>query len=247
MENSHLPGPRGNLELAHSFAESISGMHIDEWQWDFLMEMAGTTAAAAPVNTPGEFLPFCALLAMGAMYGNGLPRPRRRAALAALIAASSDARWRVREGVAMGLQLIGERDLPALRTIVTDLLPTASYLEMRAIAAGLAHPPILGDAEFALFCVDTARTILAALSRAEPKARKTEAFKILRQGMGYSVSVFAAHSPVEGFTLMRKSAAVRDPDISWIIRENLKKKRLTGPYPEDVKKVQIILEEANAR
>jgi hypothetical protein len=211
------------------------------------MEMAGTSPANAPVNTPGEFLPFCALLALGALYGNGLPRPRRRAALSTLIAASSDARWRVREGVAMGLQLIGERDLPALRAIVTDWLPKASYLEMRAIAAGLAHPPILGDADFALWSVHTARTILAAITRAEAKARKTEAWKILRQGMAYSVSVLTAHSPMEGFTLMRKSAAVRDPDMAWIISENLKKKRLTGPFPEDVKKVQIILEEANAR
>ena len=196
---------------------------------------------------PGEFLPFCALLAMGALYGNGLPRARRRAALATLIASASDARWRVREGVAQGLQLIGERDRAALRAIVTDWLPTASWLEMRAIAAGLAHPPLLGDAELALFSIDTARTILAALSRADAKARKTEAFKILRQGMGYALSVFTAHSSAEGFLLMRKSAAVRDPDMAWIIRENLKKKRLTGPFPGDVKKVQIILEEANAR
>jgi hypothetical protein len=247
MENSNLPGPRGNLELAHSFARAIAGMHIDDWQWDFLMEMARTSAANAPVNTPGEFLPFCALLALGALYGDGLPRPRRRTALAALISSASDTRWRVREGVAMGLQLIGERDLPALRAIVTDWLPKASWLEMRAIAAGLAHPPILGDAEFAVFSVDTARIILAALTRADAKARKTEAFKILRQGMGYCVSVFTAHSPAEGFTLMRKSAAVHDSDMAWIISENLKKKRLSAPYPEDVKKVQIILEEARAR
>jgi hypothetical protein len=247
MENSNLPGPRGNLELAHSFAASIAAMHIDDWQWDFLMEMAGTSAAKAPVNTPGEFLPFCALLALGALYGNGLPRPRRRAALATLIAASSDTRWRVREGVAMGLQLIGERDPSALRGIVSDWLPSASFLEMRAIAAGLAHPPLLGDADFALFCVETAATILSAISRVDAKLRKTEGFKVLRQGMGYAVSVYVAHSPAEGFTLLRKSAAVRDSDIAWIIRENLKKKRISGPYPEDVGKVELIAEEANAR
>ncbi len=247
MENSNLPGPRGNLELAHSFAESIAAMHVDDWQWDFIMEMAGMSAKDAPVNTPGEFLPFCALLALGAMYGNGLPRPRRRSALATLIAASSDVRWRVREGVAQGLQLIGERNPAALQTIVTDWLPAASLLEMRAIAAGLAHPPLLGDAAFALFSVGTARTILTTFTRADERARKTEAFKILRQGLAYCLSVYTAHCPAEGFTLMRRSAAVRDSDMAWIIKENLKKKRLTEPFPEDVKKVQAILEEANAR
>ena len=247
MENSNLPGPRGNLELAHSFAASVADMHLDDWQWDFLMEMAGTSVANAPVNTPGEFLPFCALLAFGALYGNGLPRPRRRGALAALIAASSDVRWRVREGVAQGLQLIGERNPAALRTIVTDWLPTSSLLEQRAIAAGLAHPPLLGDAGFALFSVETARTILSAVTRADGKTRKTEPFKILRQGMAYCLSVYTAHCPAEGFTLLRKSAAIRDPDMAWIIKENLKKKRLRAPFPEDVKKVQLILDEANAR
>lgn len=246
-DNSGFPGPRGNLELAYSFAASISGMRLEDWQWDFLMEMARTSVANAPENTPKVFLPLCGLLALGALYGNGLPRSRRRAALAALISAASDPRWRVREGAAMALQLIGEKDLPALREIVTDLLPKASYLEMRAIAASLAHPPLLSDGEFSLFCLDAARTILAAVSRAEEKVRRENSFRVLRQGMGYALSVFVAHCPDQGFALMRKSAAVRDPDVAWIIRENLKKKRLTGSFAADVKKVQFIADEANVR
>ncbi len=65
--------------------------------------------------------------------------------------------------------------------------------------------------------------------------------------MGYAVSVFVARSPVEGFTLLRKTAAVRDADLAWIVRENLKKKRLSDSYAEDVQQVALILEEANAR
>ena len=65
--------------------------------------------------------------------------------------------------------------------------------------------------------------------------------------MGYALSVFVAKSPVEGFTLMRKTAAVRDADLAWIIRENLKKKRLSDSFAKDVQQVALILEEANAR
>jgi hypothetical protein len=113
--------------------------------------------------------------------------------------------------------------------------------------AALAHPPLLGDAEFALYCIETARAILAIVSHLDQKPRKDEAFKILRQGLGYALSVFVAASPGEGFALMRKIAAVRDPDMAWIIRENLKKKRLSDPFPKEVEQVSLILEESNAR
>jgi hypothetical protein len=80
----------------------------------------------------------------------------------------------------------------------------------------------------------------------DAKSRKQESFKVLRQGMGYALSVFVSKRPGEGFTLMRKSAAVRDADIAWIVRENLKKKRLTEHFAKDVEQVALILEEANA-
>jgi len=95
--------------------------------------------------------------------------------------------------------------------------------------------------------METARTILSAISRTDAGSRKQESFKVLRQGMGYALSVLVCKRPGEGFTLLRKSAAVQDADISWIVRENLKKKRLTDRFAKDVQQVALILEEANAR
>jgi hypothetical protein len=242
--NSGLPGPRANLELGSAFASAVSDMRLQEWQWEFLLAAGAASPANAPENTPGVYVVFCALLALGALCGRGLPRPRRRAALAAIRSAASDPRWRVREACAMALQKIGEQDAEALKEIVADWMPRASFLEMRAIAAGLAHPPIL-SVEMAGFSLEAARRILSTVSRAEQKARRQESFKVLRQGMGYALSVFVSKSPVEGFTVMRKSAAVRDADVAWIIRENLKKKRLSRDFPMEVKQVAMILEEAN--
>jgi len=243
--NSGLPGPRANLELVYSFASSAASMHLEDWQWDFLLGLAATSPTKAPVNSSKEYLPVCAVVALGALYGTGLPRPRRRSALAALLSAASDPRWRVREASAMGLQQIGERNPSALRAIVTEWLAGAGPLVLRAIMAGLAHPPILGDEELALFSLDTARTILGGVTRAGGDERKSDDFRVLRQGLSYALSVFVAKVPVEGFALMRKLSAVRDPDIARIMRENLKKKRLIDAFPEDVKQVSLILDEAN--
>ena len=56
--------------------------------------------------------------------------------------------------------------------------------------------------------------------------RKTDAFKTLRQGLGYCWSVAVAALPDAGKPLMEKWLASPDPDIRWIMRENLKKNRL---------------------
>ncbi len=247
QENSGLPGPRGNLELAHSFASAVAAMRLEDWQWGFLTEMAATSISKAPVNSPKEFIAFCGVLALGALYAGGLPRPRRRAALAALKEAASDRRWRVREASAQGLQLVGEKDPAALKEIIDGWLPQSSLLEKRAIMAALAHPPLLGDAQFALYSLETAHAVVTAVSRLDAKTRKDEAFKILRQGLGYALSVFVAASPGEGFALLRKIAAVRDSDMAWVIRENLKKKRLSDPFPKEVEQVSLILEESNSK
>ena len=241
QENSGLPGPRANLELAYSFARAAASLNLQEWQWDLVLGMAGTSPTKAPANTPKEFLPVCGLLALGALYAEGLPRPRKRSALAAIRRAASDPRWRTRESAAMALQLIGEKDLDALQEIVEQWLPEASLLERRAIIAGLAHPPILGDAPFALFSLDVSRTIVRDLSRQGAESRRGEDFRVLRQGLGYALSVFAEKSPEEGFALLREMASKGDPDLTWIVRENLKKKRLTGKYAAQVEAVGSLL------
>jgi hypothetical protein len=247
QENSGLPGPRANLELAYSFAAAVSAMRLEEWQWDFVVQMAHTTASKAPTNSPKEYLPVCALMALGALSGTGLPRPRRRQALGTLKEAASDSRWRVREAVAMGFQLMGESNSQMLQEIVTEWLPQASLLEQRAIVAGLAHPPLLKDPSFAAFCMETSRTILASLSRVDEKGRKEDEFRVLKQALGYALSVFAHFDPAAGFPLLRKIAAVQDRDMAWIVRENLKKKRLADSFPQEVNQVALILDEANPK
>jgi hypothetical protein len=197
-KNSGLPGQQANTELARAFAAAVGAMRLEQWQWDFLVQLAGTSPNKAPANTPPEFPVFCALLALAAHYGQGLPRPRRRSALAALREAALD-------------------------------------------------PPLLADPGFLLFAMETMSALLASVTHARPEERGEEAFKVLRQGLGSSLGIVVTAAPGEGFALMRKCAAVQEPDMAWIIKENLRKKRLTEGFPEESAQVAAMLAETTAR
>ena len=56
--------------------------------------------------------------------------------------------------------------------------------------------------------------------------RRSPDFLALRKGLGYCWSVAVAALPDEGKAYMQRWLANPDQDIRWIMRENLKKKRL---------------------
>jgi hypothetical protein len=68
--------------------------------------------------------------------------------------------------------------------------------------------------------------ITAQLAAAPLAARKSDAFKTLRQALGYCWSVAVVANPETGKPLMEKWLASADPDVRWVMRENLKKNRL---------------------
>ncbi|MFT4084362.1 MAG: HEAT repeat domain-containing protein [Nocardioides sp.] len=136
-----------------------------------------------------------------------------------------DGRWRVREGVATGLQLLGDRSRAALTRIVLDWVGDPHPLVQRAALAAICEPRLLKDpgaAAVALQVCDLATRRLRSLSadrRRQPDART------LRQALGYSWSVAVAAAPEDGLRLFRR-LDTGDPDVAWIVRENGRKKRL---------------------
>lgn len=60
---------------------------------------------------------------------------------------------------------------------------------------------------------------------------------VLRKGLGYSLSVVVQAIPDDGFKFMEKFAPSENKNIIWILKENLKKNRLTKNYPREVKSV----------
>ncbi|HJZ13425.1 MAG TPA: hypothetical protein VJ521_14820, partial [Acidobacteriota bacterium] len=97
LKESGLPGPRGNLELAHAVAEEGS-----KRQFKKLLTFQ------AKENTPEIFLVFCGVVGLGKLAA------RETKLFDQLRSYASDPRWRIREAVATGLQLAGDQNLELL-------------------------------------------------------------------------------------------------------------------------------------
>ncbi len=210
LAESRLPGPRANLALVQAVADEGDEAQFRRW--------LALDAAAAPVNTPGEFLPLCGAVGLGRLLAEG-----DRTALPALRAAAADPRWRVREGVAMALQRWGAADMDALLAEMTGWAAGNRY-EQRAAVAALCEPALLRDLAAATRVLDILDAVMVTVPGAAD--RRGDGFVALRKALGYGLSVAAMAAPPPGLALLARWAAVDDPDVRWIVRENWGKKRM---------------------
>jgi hypothetical protein len=223
LANSGLPGPRSNLELAHDAADSLPATIYTPW-----LEYS---PADVQENTPQVFLVIIAVMALGRAIVSGEVNQFAR-----LRKFASDPRWRVREAVAMALQYIGRHNWELLIEELNQWIGV-DPLEMRAVAAGLCEPDLLIDDHHA-------HQVLNILERITQQFlvladRKTDPVRTLRQGLGYCWSVAIVAAPAYGKPLFEGLADSTDPDIRWIVRENLKKNRLIKMDKEWVTNLQI--------
>ncbi len=200
-EHSGLPGPRGNIELAQAAAEELDVATLEQ--------LAGSG---------DEFEAFCGVVGLGRAIADGrgdlVPVLRSRAA---------DGRWRVREAVAMALQRWGDADLPAMLDEVGGWA-AGGRLEQRAAAAGACEPRLLRDPASARRALALLDVITATLPDAPD--RRTDAFRTLRQALGYCWSVAVAADPIDGLPAFDRWRRSADPEVGWVVRENLRKVRL---------------------
>jgi hypothetical protein len=243
ISNSNLPGPRGNLELADAFAEVVEDSSIRNPQkiWELASRLTDISPNEAPVNNPKEFLPFCGVVAIGAI-GSVHARFYRKA-FTVLKKLANDSRWRTREAVAMGIQkLVAKQSQNTLKGL-ESWIEKNEWLAMRAVAAGVAEPALLRDEQTARGALELHKRIFAHILAA--RERKSNEFKTLRQALGYSLSVVICAIPKEGFEYMQQIIDSQDVDVLWVMRENLKKNRLIKNFPNEVaaiKKLPIMKE-----
>ena len=237
--NSNLPGPRGNLELAYAFAEvaeDFSTKNVSK-MWELALVLTSIAAIEAPVNDPKEFLPFCGAVTIGAIAS--AHRSLFRQAFPILKKLANDPRWRMREGVAMGLQKLIAKQGQDVLAELDGWIVKNEWLPMRAVVAGVAEPALLKDDQIAKGALALHEKIFSQILASGE--RKTCEFKILRQALGYSLSVVVCAIPKEGFEYMHGIAASHDNDVLWVIRENLKKNRLVRNFPDEVAIARKIL------
>jgi len=202
-KNSGLPGPRGNLELVQAVAEEG-----DQGFFDRL------------IATDDEYLVVCGVVGLGRLMAEGADFEPQ------LLGHACDQRWRVREGVAMALQRLGDADLQRLIGLVRVWSVHPNPLVQRAAVAAICEPRLLKaptGADCALTaCAEATKALVARTDdeRREPAART------LRQALGYCWSVAVAAAPASGLPMFRALADNSDPDVAWIVRENRSKARL---------------------
>ena len=210
MQESGLPGPRANLELIQAVAEVG-----DESKF---LHLLSYTPDIAPINTQQEFLACCGTVGLGKLAQGGKTKYLERLRLLA-----SDPRWRIRECVAMALQIFGEEHMEELITEMEMWAKGNSY-EKRAAAAALCEPKLLKQKEQVSKVLQVLDSITSSIKGIID--RKDEGFKALKKGLAYCWSVAIVGFPDEGKQRFEKLMTYDDKDINWIIKENLKKERL---------------------
>jgi len=210
LRESGLPGPRGNIELGRAVAEE-GDEELFRRYLDYDEEMA-------PTNSPQEFLAFCGVLGLGRLLAEGDTE-----LLVTLRHCASDVRWRVREAVAMALQRWGQADMASLLREMEEW-SKGNLLERRAAAAALCEPALLGDQSHAREVLRLLDGMTASIE--DVLDRRSDEFTTFKKGLGYCWSVAVVALPDEGKRLMETWFASHDSDVLWIMKENLRKKRL---------------------
>lgn len=208
--HSGVPGPRANLPLADTFAA-----------------IAPPDLVRSLADSPDEYLALCGTEGLGRL---ALDPALRADALEALRRAARDERWRVREGAARALQLMGDADPDLLRDVVDDWSAGGDPWLARAALAAICEPRLLHTDEAQALalsvCARATDLLLGAGAPVPAPVRALEAHRVLRQALGYAWSVAIAANPEAGLTGFRALTASENPDARWIVRSNLSKARL---------------------
>jgi hypothetical protein len=161
---------------------------------------------------------FCGVVGLGTLVNRG-----KLEYLKKLRKFSSDDRWRIREAVAIALQRIGDVNMGFLVREMKEW-STGNHLEKRAAIAALCEPRLLNSDKVAIPVLSILDEVTSSFVKSED--RRSEAFEVLRKALAYCWSIAVAACPQEGKRLIEKWIGSKDKDVMWVLRENLKKKRL---------------------
>ena len=204
--HSGLPGARANLELAQAVADEAGPGQLDRL-----------------LASDEDYLVLCATIGLGRLLADGAGDVAER-----LRSYATDARWRVREGVAMGLQRLGDANLPRLLDLADCWARDPHPLVQRAAVAGICEPRFLARPGAATRAIEMCERLTQQIAARPRGERNGGAVRTLRQALGYCWSVGVAADPDFGLPRFQRLSASDDPDVAWIARENAKKARLAN-------------------
>jgi hypothetical protein len=212
--HSGLPGPRGKLELLDAFGD-VAAPHL-------VRRLA---------TDEDEYLRCCGIVGLGRLLVESTADGADHGAAATAIERelrehACSVSWRAREAVAIALQRLGDADRERLRAIVARWVRIDHPLARRAAIAAICEPRLLKDPATAAAALDACATATAGLLGVPADDRRHDGVRTLRQALGYCWSVAIAAEPARGLVAFTTLREVTDPDVAWVVRENLRKARL---------------------
>jgi hypothetical protein len=220
LSHSNLPGPRGNLELLHSFAKEAEPGVVGKCLGCIREDTA---------NSPEEFAGMCGIVGYAMLHRDDIP-----GTFAFLRTFASHDSWRIREAVAIAVQEIAVGKMNEVLEGFRDWTE-GNPLEQRAVVAALCEPKLLKNPEINRKILEILRKITDGFHGSE---KLTESRKVLRQSLGYGWSVVVAHQPEEGRKALESYTGTSGGHIRWIVMENLKKNRLVKMDPKWVEQMK---------
>jgi hypothetical protein len=188
IAESRLPGPRMNLEAVASFAravgEVVRGADPPVGRLEELLDgLAALSTDSAPADSPEVILPCAAVAAYGEVgalrpewWGDEIAKIRR---------AAGDSRWRVREIVAQALQRLLDADWSRTMDALRQWIDGNDARELRAVAAAVAEPVLLGDPTRATLASELQCRVVERYRSFPSEQRRTESARALRQALGF--------------------------------------------------------------
>jgi hypothetical protein len=249
IDHSDLPGRRANLEMIAAFADEVGTLCTApdvslfhsyvamDWLLQRLLNRYPPSLFGSDPDSPLQMPQLCGAVALGEWAAANC---HIEAGVAGVLDLADSPLWRVREGVALGLQRLLYHDWHSTTRRMERRALDANAYEWRGLIAGIAEPALLQEPDHALDALDLHSRALTYLRRLPADTRWADSVRTLRKALGYTVSVVVAAAPEAGFPQMHAWAAWNDPDVQWIIRENLKKKRL-NTWPDQIDSLRNLL------
>jgi hypothetical protein len=239
-ENARLPGARVNLELANDVAYLLAAVVSQRpdsvralISYFFTNERKGGASSA-----PAEFVTVCGIIASGACAS--VEAGWRADTFALLYEYAGSSRLRTRAAAATAYRHLLTATPEETSKHLVSLASEGSYFQQCVAIVTMDEQPLLYMPRVLATALQLQRVVLEHVLEAPQAARKRKDFYALRQALGYMLSVITVVAPEQGFALMRECATWNDLDITWILRENLKKKRLAR-FTEDTRTVASLL------
>ncbi|SDD11906.1 hypothetical protein SAMN05216410_2879 [Sanguibacter gelidistatuariae] len=219
LAGSGLPGPRANLSLVDRCAAEVD--------LTTLRRLSGET---------DEYLATCGTAGVGrAMAGTEVGTETFAALLGVLTERARDDRWRVREGVARGLQLAADVIAPA-SAVWGPASPVASAIStwtlsedprlVRAALATICEPRLLHAPEAAAAALASCGRATTLFASADAATRRTDAWVSLRKTLEYAWSVAVAADSAAGLPVFRRLLDDPSPVVRSLASKNRTRSRL---------------------